>query len=335
MKVCIYVEFESKVGKSGIGVSAKQQRKALSDIGVDVVDNPMDADVLDINTVGPKSFYYMKKAKKKNKTVIVHAHTTSEDFRESFIGSNYVSPLIRVYLKNFYNRADGVIVPSQYTKRILKNYDISSSICVVSNGVDFKKLEGYKELRNKYRERYDLDNLVVFSVGHVFERKGLTTFCRLAKEFPEMDFVWFGPINRFASLKTRKWIKNPPDNVSFTGYIEDIRGGFGAGDIFLFPTKEENQGIAVLEAMACKKGIIVSDLPVFEEFLDHQKNCLKASIFDEYKQSLKEMKNDKKRKEFGKKANEEAKKHSLTKIGKKLLEIYQDISNGKSKTISK
>ncbi|MDY7082187.1 MAG: glycosyltransferase, partial [Halobacteria archaeon] len=294
---------------------------------VEVTDDPSeDYDVIDINTVGPTSMYHLKKAQRAGKPAIAHAHTTGEDFKNSFRGSNVVAPLVRKYVKTFYNRADRVIVPSEYTRRRVADYPLKPPVHVVSNGVDMDRLEGYDELRDEYRSRYHLEGLVVFVVGHVFERKGLSTFCQLAQELPDMDFVWFGPImdNPLGSSEVKKWVNDPPENVQFTGFIEDIRGGFGAGDVFLFPTKEENQGIAVLEAMACQKGVVVSDLPVFDEYLDNGENCFMCSEFGEYKEALETFRDDDMREEFGEKAGEAAEKHSLENVGKELIEVYEE-----------
>ncbi|MFB6283916.1 MAG: glycosyltransferase family 4 protein [Halobacteria archaeon] len=333
MKVCVYVELESKVSKSGIGVSAHQQREALRKNGVEVTTDPNEGyDIIDINTIGPKSVYHLKRAQLSGKPAVIHAHTTAEDFRQSFKGSNLAAPIIKEYVRILYNRASGVVVPSDYTKGLLENYGIKPSIYTVSNGVEFENIEGYEDFREKYREKYDLDGTVVFAVGHVFERKGLSTFCKLAQEFPEYDFVWFGPImdNPLGSSKVKKWIKNPPDNVQFTGFIDDIRGAFGAGDIFLFPTKEENQGIAVLEAMACEKAVLVSDLPVFDEYMIDGENALKASSFQGYVEALEKLDDPGLRNELGNNARKEAEKHSLENIGEELIDVYKEIQRNSS-----
>ncbi|MDY6776312.1 MAG: glycosyltransferase [Halobacteria archaeon] len=328
MKVCVYVEWESQVSKSGIGTSARQQRKALRKNGVEVTDDPSDDyDVLDVNTVGPKSLYHLKKAQTNGKPAVVHAHTTAKDFRDSFRGSNLLAPALRRYLSFFYSRADAVIVPSDYTKGVVEGYGIDPPVHSVSNGVDIESLEGHDELRDEYRDKYDLDGTVVFAVGHVFERKGLSTFCKLAQRLPDTDFIWFGPVmdNPLGSKQTKRWIENPPDNVEFTGFIDDIRGGFGAGDVFLFPTKEENQGIAVLEAMACEKGVVVSDLPVFDEFLTDAENCFKGDSLDEYEEAIERMRDDELRNEMGKNARREAEKHSLENVGESLIDVYDSL----------
>lgn len=328
MKVCVYVELESRVSRSGIGASARQQRKALEKNGVEVTAYPRsDYDVLDLNTVGPMSYLHLLRARRRGKPVVVHAHTTEEDFRDSFRGSNLAAPLVRRYVRWFYSHADAVVVPSEYTRETLRSYPVEPPIHVVSNGVDLDRLEGHGDLRQEYRERYGLSGTVVFAVGHVFERKGLSTFCRLAREFPEMDFVWFGPImdNLLGSRETKRWIRDPPDNVEFTGYVEDIRGGFGAGDVFLFPTKEENQGIAVLEAMACKKAVVVSDLPVFKEYLTDGRDCLMCGGFEEYVEALEGFRDPETRERFGERASEAARRHSLENVGEDLIEVYEDV----------
>lgn len=327
MKACVYVELESRVSRSGIGVSAQQQRKALRKNGVEVTDPGGDYDVLDLNTVGPWSLRHLRRARRMGKPVVVHAHTTAEDFRDSFRGSNLAAPLVRRYVRWFYNQADAVVVPSEYTRGILNEYPVTPPIHVVSNGVDLDKLSGHEELRDEYRDRFGLDGTVVFAVGHVFERKGLSTFCRLAGDNPDMDFAWFGPVmdNLLGSRETKRWVRDPPPNVEFTGYIEDIRGGFAAGDVFLFPTKEENQGIAVLEAMACGKGVVVSDLPVFREYLTDGEDCLMCGSYDEYVDALERMRDREERHWFGDNAARAAERHSLERVGGDLRGVYEDL----------
>lgn len=54
-------------------------------------------------------------------------------------------------------------------------------------------------------------------------------------------------------FETTRLVRAAPENRTFTGYVEDIRGAFAAGDVFFWPSKNENEGMALLEAMACGK----------------------------------------------------------------------------------
>ncbi|MFC6864422.1 glycosyltransferase family 4 protein [Halomicroarcula sp. GCM10025817] len=345
MRVLNYLELESRLDRSGIGTSVDHQRAALAETDVDVVTSPWRDghpawalggkvafddpvfrayDVAHCNMIGPGSVAVARHAKRNDVPLVLHAHVTREDFRDSFRGSNLVAPALGEYLRWFYSQADLVLCPSEYTKGVLEDYPVDAPIRPVTNGVDVGALEGFESTRETYRERYDLEGMVVFAVGNVFERKGLTTFCELA-EATDYDFAWFGPYDDGpqASATVRKWTSDPPENVTFTGWIDDIRGAYGAGDVYLFPTKNENQGIAVLEAMACGKAVVLSDIPVFREYYEDGHDCLICADRAEFRAALERLADDPDlRQRLGENARETASDHGLDRVGERLVETY-------------
>jgi glycosyltransferase involved in cell wall biosynthesis len=127
----------------------------------------------------------------------------------------------------------------------------------------------------------------------------------------------------------RRWTRNPPENVTFTGWVEDIRGAYAAGDVYLFPTKAENQGIAVLEAMACGKAVVLSDIPVFREFYEDGHDCLVCSSRAEYREALERLAGDPElRDRLGENARETAREHGLERVGDRLREAYDAVAAG-------
>jgi glycosyltransferase involved in cell wall biosynthesis len=346
-----YLEIESRLDRSGIGTAADQQRAALERTDVEVVTSPWrggdplsglraaatgrglfrEYDVAHCNLVGPGSLAVARHAKRNDIPLILHTHVTREDFAESFRGSTTVAPALGRYLRWFYSQADLVLCPSEYTKRVLESYPVEAPIQPMTNGVDVEALEGFEAFREEYRERYDLEEPVVFLVGNVFERKGLTTFCEVAEATP-YDFAWFGPYDTgpHASKAVRHWTANPPENVTFTGWIDDIRGAYGAGDVYLFPTKNENQGIAVLEAMACGKAVVLRDIPVFEEFYTDGYDCIKCETTAEFTAAVERLAADEAlRQRLGENARETAMNHSLDRVGERLAGIYRDVHEAK------
>jgi glycosyltransferase involved in cell wall biosynthesis len=289
--------------------------------------NPPDVDILHTNFVGPKTLSVIQRMKGRV-PIISHAHITSEDFGDSFRFSNRIQPITRRYLKKFYSLSDLILCPSEYTKNVIEKYNTGTDIQVITNGVDIESLEGYKSMRSKYRNRYNLSNTTVFTLGNVFERKGLSTFIKTAKKLPDYDFVWFGPYDTGpqASKMVKKHINNPPNNVTFSGWIEDKRGAFAAGDIYFFPTKEENQGIATLESMACGIPVVLNDIPVFREHYEHNTDCLISSSVEGFTENIRLIEEDDELSErLGKNAKSTAKEHSLDKVSTRIEDIYENM----------
>lgn len=286
-----------------------------------------EVDVVHCNLVGPTTMAVTTWAKQNDVPVVLHAHVTREDFAGSFRGSTAVGPALERYLRWAYARGDLLLCPSEYTKDVLESYPVETPIRSVTNGVDRRRLAGFESLRTTYRDRFDLEGPVVFAVGNVFERKGVSTFCRLAEDI-DAEFVWFGPYDTgpHASRTVRRWVKNPPENVTFTGWIDDIRGAYAAGDIYLLPTTTENQGISVLEAMACGKPVVLGDIPPFREYYRDGADCLLCSNHEEFRDAISRLIADGEcRADLGRNARETAKSHGLDRVGEELLDAYETV----------
>lgn len=348
MRALNYLELEGPLERSGWGTAAAQQRKALAETNIDVLTSPWrggnlasglrslasgdgffaDYDLAHCNASGPVSLAVARHARSNDIPLVLHAHMTAEDFGESYRFSSTVAPALGRYLRWFYSQADLVLCPSQYTKQLLESYPVDAPISAITNGIDLDSLAGHESLRETYRERYDLDGMVVFALGNVFERKGLTDFCRLA-EATDYEFAWFGTYDTgpHASQTVKRWTQNPPANVTFTGWVEDKRGAFAAGDVFCFPSKVEHQGIVVFEAMACGNAVVLRDIPVFEEFFTHGEDCLKCSTREEFRAALDRLaENPALRDRLGERARETAADHSLERVGEELSSAYREVA---------
>lgn len=285
LKVLLYFEGKKLLAKSGIGRSLQHQKLALSSMDINYSLNPkcQDYDILHINTYGFTSYRMIAKARRMGKKVIYHAHSTEEDFRNSFIGSNRLAPLFKRYLMTLYSKADYLITPTDYSKGLLEGYGMGIPITAISNGIN---LEVYKPDRHKekaFRTYFNLktEQKVIISVGLFFKRKGLLDFVEIAKSMPQYTFIWFGHVNLLTIPQNiRKIVKgNHPQNVIFPGYIkgEVIEGAFSGADLFFFPSYEETEGIVILEALASRQKVLVRDIPVYKGWLEAGINCYMAS----------------------------------------------------------
>lgn len=329
MKVLLFNKKQKLYDKSGVGRAMRHQVKALTDAGVDFTTNPKDDyDIVHINTIDRASWRMARKAHRHGKKVVWHAHSTKEDFENSFILSNQIAPLFKVYLRRAYMLGDVLITPTPYSKKLLDTYNLKRDIYALSNGIDLARFNvDNKDKIVKFREHFNLkpEQKVVMTVGLYFARKGLHDLIAIAKDRPDYTFIWFGHTPKsLLSRKIRKAIKHKPNNVIMPGYIagDIIEGAFASADVFFFPTYEETEGIVVLEALASKCPVLIRDIPVYDEWLTHNVNCFKGKNNEEFKSLLDDIINKKvvDTKEAGYLV---AKERSIKNIGVKLKEIYE------------
>ena len=153
MKILLHTGKYNEVKKSGVGKAIVHQKKALELMNIPYTTDPNDDfDIVHINTIFPESLLLAKRCKKKGKKVIFHAHSTEEDFRNSFKLSNKVSPLFRQWLRSCYGSADLLITPTEYSKRLLENYNLDKEIIAISNGIDLDFFDRNKCNPAKFRE---------------------------------------------------------------------------------------------------------------------------------------------------------------------------------------
>ena len=282
MKILLYTENEKILSKSGLGKAIKHQMNALDAVNIEYTTNPKDNyDLAHINFYGLKSYMLAKKLKKQGKKIVYHAHSTEEDFRNSFIFSNQISKLFKKWLIKCYTLGDAIITPTEYSKKLLKSYGIKNDIYVVSNGVELKNFEQDKEKGEEFRRKYDFkkEDKVIVGIGLYIERKGIIDFVELAKKMKGYKFIWFGysPLI-FSRKKVRKAVKTKLDNLIFAGYVEQetICKALNGCDVYIAPTFEETEGITIIEAASCKTNMVVRDIPVFKGWLEDEKNVYMA-----------------------------------------------------------
>ena len=332
MKVLLYTEKEKSVRKSGLGKAIEHQKTALTNEGIEWTTDPNDDyDIMHINTWFLKSRRMAKKAKKKGKKIVYHAHSTEEDYRNGFIFSKSTSKIVKWWLIKCYSLGDVIVTPTPYSKRLLEGYKglENKKIYAISNGIDLSFFEANKKYGEDFRKKYNFtkDDKVIVGIGLYIERKGIVDFVELAKRLPEYKFIWFGYSPLSAATKdVRKAVNTKLPNLQFPGYVEqkDIIGGMNGCDVYIFPTFEETEGIPIIEACACKANAIVRDIPIFEEWLEDGKNVYKAKDVNEFEEKIKKIIN-KELPPLGEKAYKVAADRDIKKVGEQLKKVYTEV----------
>lgn len=261
----------------------------------EVTENSEDSyDVVHINTIFPSDYRMAKRAKKEGKKVVYHAHSTKEDFQNSFTGSNLIAPLFKKWIMKCYRLGDIILTPTEYSKTLLKGYGIENPVYAISNGVDTSLFSKNILAREDFRKKYGLrqDDKVIMSVGLYFERKGILDFVELAEQMPEYKFIWFGytPDIQIPS-KVRRAVHKSLTNLIFAGYVpkEELINAYSSCDLFFFPSYEETEGIVVLEALSSEIPVLLRDIPVYENWLENRKDVYKGKTNKEFSSLIKDI----------------------------------------------
>lgn len=333
MKILLHSDKQKQIAKSGVGRAMVHQKEALALNNVPFTTNAKDKDydLIHINTIFPESYLMGKKAKKLGKKVIYHAHSTEEDFQNSFLLSNQVAPLFKTWLKKCYSSADLIITPTPYSKKLLENYDLGKPIVAISNGIDLKFYEQNEERAKNFRKKYGFkdSDKVIISVGLYIDRKGIVDFVELAKQMPEYHFVWFGYTNlNTVPAHIKQAVQTKLDNLHFPGYIprEELRDAYLGADLFLFMTHEETEGIVLLEALASKIPTLVRDIPIYEGWFEDGINVYKATTMEEFRNKISGILTHE-LKDVTEEGYKVAKARDIKEIGKQLKEVYEYVLN--------
>jgi Glycosyltransferase len=295
MKILLYTGHLKLVEKSGVGRAIYHQQKALEANQISYTTNKKESyDIVHINTIFPSSLLRSSLAKASGKKVVYHAHSTEEDFKNSFLGSNVLSPLYKKWIMKCYNSGDLIITPTPYSKKLLEGYGLNRPIVPISNGIDLDYFSTENGSRKRFRDKYHLKDTdkVIISAGLYIERKGILDFIKLAKELPQYQFIWFGYTNpNMVSKRVRAAIETKLPNLLFPGYVnrDELRDAYRGSDLFLFLTQEETEGIVILEALAMKIPVLLRDIPIYSDWLLDGNHVYKGKSISEFQVKINEI----------------------------------------------
>lgn len=335
MKIWLYKGGLKLIRKSGIGKAWEHQKAALENTGVAHTEQfGLDYDIVQVNTIFPDSVFTALLAKVMRKKVVYYAHSTMEDFKKSFRGSDFFAPFFKKWICFCYCLGDVIITPTEYSKELLEGYGIKKEIMHLSNGIDLDFFNRDEESGKCFREKYcfGADDKVIISVGHYIERKGIEDFVELAGRLPEYQFIWFGDTNlKLVPENIKRAVETKLPNLHFPGYIssEELRQAYCGSDLFLFLSQEETEGIVLLEALALKIPALIRDIPVYEGWLEDRKQVYKGRKLEEFEQLARDIL-DGEAPSLTEQGYAKAGERSIGKVGETLRGIYWELLENKT-----
>ncbi|MCC7561921.1 MAG: glycosyltransferase family 4 protein [Methanobrevibacter arboriphilus] len=189
----------------------------------------------------------------------------------------FMRPIIRFVLK----RADVVLAVSESLKEeILKTNipNIEKNVRLNWNTVDineFKIANNDSDHHSKNNSNYNFknelnipkDKPIILFVGNIIKRKNVATIIDAKKQLKSgcvLVVVGDGPL--LNSLKEKVKVENVED-VIFTGARNDIANVIQSSDLLILPSYSESFGLVLIEALACGKPVIGSNVGGIKEII--------------------------------------------------------------------
>jgi glycosyltransferase involved in cell wall biosynthesis len=174
--------------------------------------------------------------------------------------------------------ADHVITVSETMKNEILGFYPGLPISVIYNGLDASKFESVSESELAVvRRKFSLPQEFILAVGHFEKRKNylrlIDAIARLRERGSPCALVIIGN-----DSGERKAIEERVAAANITGAVkilsdlsdQEVRCAYQLCSLFVFPSSYEGFGIPLLEAMAAKRPMVISDLPVFREITQDQ-----------------------------------------------------------------
>ena len=312
MKIAMVGQFPPHVG--GVGVHIHTLSKKLVEEGheVYVITYPHKEikDIDGIHVIGPKGLnipgvrglMFKMNAKKaleelleKEDIDIIHGHylfpagaAAVEVGKEHGI-KTYVTahgsdmfelykkqPFMRSPVKKVLRDADGVFAVSN----ALKHEIIATGVTGIANktklswnSVDINKFSSKANDSFKKENKLE-DKPIVLFVGNLIKRKNVESLLE-AKKVSQSDYylviVGDGPLFKKLSKKVEE--ENIHD-VIFTGSRNDVENIIPSCDVLVLPSYSESFGLVLIEALACGKPVIGSDVGGITEIINNDVGLL-------------------------------------------------------------
>ncbi len=213
--------------------------------------------------------------------------------------------LITTVSKLNYHFADLISPVCDYNKRWELQWGVKESkIETIYNGIDvlkFKKMDVQRD-----------DRPTVVMVARLDPLKDVETYIRccalVAKQIPDVHFKFYGPeVDKEYALQCKELVKSLQleNNFSFLGATSNPAMAYNEGDVVMLTSISEAFPFAVIEAMACEKVVVSSDVGGTKEVLEGYGFIIKPKAYEEFaKYVIYLLQNPAFTKELGKKARE-------------------------------
>lgn len=252
---------------------------------------------------------------------------------------NTSKQLVQIIARDFCNRCNMVVAPSQLIVNYLRRIGVEAPIVAIPTGIDLREFNDLDQnwLRDNYGVKRDEEKVLLF-VGRLGKEKNVAflikSFHYVQSKYPNTRLVLVGkgPQESYLSQLCRQL--NIEDKVIFTGVLprQVIVHCYASADLFVFPSVTDTQGLVIGEAQAT--GLPVVAIRAFgpAEMVSHlEDGILTDPSLPSFTDAILQLLEDQSLyNRMSKNARANASRISSSYCADRMLEVYQDLLEDKA-----
>jgi glycosyltransferase involved in cell wall biosynthesis len=280
----------------------------------------------------------MKWARKKKIPLVFTWHTLYDQYTNfvPFLPKKFAANYMIKKAVKFANSSDVVIVPTSSIIPIIKKWGVKKEITSIATGVVEKDFENpdRKSVRGKFKIKDD--EVLLLLISRLTEEKNiefvLEAVTEILKNNEKVKFLVGGEGYLVPKLKEYAADHNLGEKIIFTGEIgrTEIKDYYATGDIFIWGSKSETQGMILTEVMYSGLPVVAVEATGSKSLVINEVNgFLVKDDEEEFSKAVEKLINNKDlRQKFGEASKKIARDSFTSEIcAKKMLGVYEKCLN--------
>jgi len=293
-------------------------------------------DVLHIHTPFLAHYAGIWLARHLDLPVIETYHTFFEEYLFHYVPllpKSILKFLARKFSVSQCHQIDQIVVPSQPMADVLKGYGVKTQYTILPTGVDIVQHSENTGLEFRQKHSISPTQPVLVHIGRVAFEKNidflLSVTAAVVKHLPDLVLIIAGEGPALKHLKSQTKKLNIVDNVKFVGYLDrnkDLSACYQAGDVFVFSSRTETQGLVLLEAMMLGVPVVSTAEMGTKDILVNGQGALIANeeIADFSDKVLKIIKDPELKQKLSKTGVEYAQAWQPAEMAKRMVNVYKN-----------
>lgn len=296
-----------------------------------------DFDLIHIHTPFRAHYQGLKLARALGLPVIETYHTYFEEYLGKYLPWLPERPL-RLAARRFSvsqaNAVDALVVPSEPMLDVLRDYGVQGHARVIPTGLPDDELPEGDGRQFRQQHGIPLDRPMLLYVGRVAHEKNIGFLIevveQLRKSCPQVLLLIAGKGPAESRLHEQVKQAGLQQHVQFVGYLsrgQALADCYAAGDIFVFASSTETQGLVLLEAMKLGTPVVTTAVMGTAALMADRRGGLVAEQDKQHfaSQCQRLLNDPALRRQLSEQARHKAAEWGASAMAERMLTLYQEV----------